>query len=149
MKKTVFLLSLLLFLSGCGGGANDPIFANVQIAIRDQQGNGTNGRALNVSGGGVSVTCNQSSISLTPEPQCGELSAGSGTNQNTPLIFTGLPTGVTYTVTEVAVNGSQPAPGNCQFTIIDSATLAPLYPDPECGLGDITQNQLFLTISLQ
>lgn len=148
MKKFIFALGLFALLAGCGGGGSDStVLASLQVTLSGSSGGPTTGHSIHVEGPGVSYTCHQSPTTDNPnDPRCQLAAAGTG-NTETPLIFNNLPTGATYTFTEVAVNGVVTATGSCPVTIIDSTHTDPASGST-CTLGDVQSQQLNLTIAL-
>jgi len=146
MKKTIFVLGLVVFLSGCGrGGGDDVLLASLLVNLSDTQG-ATTGKRLQIEGGGFTYACSQIDTQENPnDARCETALPGQGLTSQ-PITFNNLPTGVTYTFRELATGGT-PADGFCTITIVDSATTKP--PSPfECQLGSAIGSQLFLSIQI-
>ena len=154
MKKTIFVLGLVVFLSGCGrGGGDDVLLASLLVNLSGGTGGPATSKTIRVQGNGINYTCAQlnDSVNNPNDSRCSVPGGGQG-SIDTPITFTGLPVGGTYTFTEVTVS-STGAAGSCSITILTTSTTDPptataANPTFQCDLDNTGTNPLVLTIQI-
>lgn len=155
MKRKILFLSLMVLLSGCGGrgGGDDVLFASLLVNLSGGAGGPATSRTLRVQGNGINYTCAQLNdpVNNPNDPRCSVPGGGQG-SIDTPITFTGLPVGGTYTFTEVTVSGTGAA-GSCSITILTTSTTDPptataANPIFQCDLDNTGTNPLVLTIQI-
>lgn len=146
MKKLVFLLFVLI-ISGCGGGGDrsgGAVTADLTVQPQDSLGNVTSGRSVNLEGGSIDMDCFQNPNAEPPGTVNGKCSTASGQSAQgqatTLIVFTDLPTGQVYTLTELGSTGGTAA---VCHVLVDALSLT--IQDGPC---QETQNLFTITMTV-
>ena len=144
MRKLLFVLSLMVLLSGCGGaGGSTTVVGRLRVDLSSAQGQLAVSETIHIAGA-VSYTCDQSNNQNLNDSRCSVPQTGQG-NTNVPLTFTALPTGQTYTFTDASTPTFRS--GSCVITLVSTTETTPASGS-QCTIDPSGPNPLTLTISV-